>query len=180
MYSTKSEKFSKVVVEDSNLAYIDEKTFKAVQEVLDRIRRKYSSKPQAVTPQCLAKEFGPLESPDVAVLCSRCGGRMVRNGLRPLVGGPFVQNWLCRKCRIQKRYPGSRELKRIQREKGITLMSSRDDVAIPREMVIAPVVSSLKSNRRKRKEHARRKIGESARAGEFKTLDEFFCLSTHG
>lgn len=51
--------------------------------------------------------------PDVAVLCPKCKGVMVRNGTLT-VGDWTAHNYLCQKCKKERRIPTKGQMRRIQ------------------------------------------------------------------
>jgi DNA invertase Pin-like site-specific DNA recombinase len=115
VYVGKPQYAGKVTVEDPGLAYTDIWTFRRVQEISGRIRRKRSRKKKDALRDLLEKH-GPdvLEFiPDVAVICPSCRGVMVRNGT--LVTKEWTaHNYLCKGCGRQRKIPTKRQVKKIQ------------------------------------------------------------------
>lgn len=107
--------YSGGVVEDSNLAFIDQETFEKAQELLSRIQQRHSHKKRDAL-QDLVKEYGlgVLEFiPNVAVLCPDCQGVMVKNGMI-YMKGHTAHNYLCRKCGKQRKVPTKNQTEKIQ------------------------------------------------------------------
>jgi DNA invertase Pin-like site-specific DNA recombinase len=129
----------KATVEDPNLAYIGAETFRMVQEISGRIRRKRSRKKKDAL-QDLVKEcgIGVLEFiPNIVVLCPVCQGTTVKNGTI-YMNGRTVHNYLCRKCGKQHKIPTQRQMKRVQdwiqasldEEKGLNTKKVNRDLGI--------------------------------------------------
>lgn len=115
VYAGKPEYSGRVVVEDPNLAFIDQETFEKAQELISHIQQRHSHKKRDAL-QDLVKEYGlgVLEFiPNVAVLCPDCQGVMVKNGMI-YMKGHTAHNYLCKKCGKQRKVPKKCQMKKIQ------------------------------------------------------------------
>lgn len=104
------------VVPDSNLAYVDEKTFMEVQKIVNRIHQKHSRKHIDPVRDGIA-EYGisALDFYDHSVELHHkdCGGVWVKNGTET-ANGVTRQNFLCQKCGRQTKVPKNAQIRRIQ------------------------------------------------------------------
>ncbi len=116
-YMGKPQYAGKVTVEDSSLAYVNPETFEKVQELVNRIRRRYSHKKKDAL-RDLVRKYGldVLEFiPDIAVLCPDpiCEGVMVKNGTVS-IGKWTAHNYICKKCGRQRKVPKKCQMGKIQ------------------------------------------------------------------
>ena len=131
-YMGKPRYAGKVTVEDSGLAYVNPETFEKVQELANRIRRRYSHKKKDAL-QDLVRKYGldVLEFiPDTAVLCPDCKGVMVKNGTIS-IGEWTAHNYLCRKCGKQRKVPTKNQIRRIQEWAPNTSLGSTTSLSSP-------------------------------------------------
>lgn len=115
VYAGKPQYAGKIIVEDPSLAYVDSETFERIQELSRHIHRRHSHKKRDAL-RDLVREYGPDVLgfiPNTAVLCPSCNGVMVKNGTIS-IGKWTANNYLCKKCRRQRKVPTKRQMGRIQ------------------------------------------------------------------
>jgi DNA invertase Pin-like site-specific DNA recombinase/transposase-like protein len=110
--------FENVVVDDPDLAFIDDATFERAQKIINIIRQKHQRKDNAKV-KTLIDKYGVkvldflchvfVMCPNCT--CENCKAIMVRNG-NPSQGEQ--NNYLCKSCGRQLRVPKKREIRKIK------------------------------------------------------------------
>jgi DNA invertase Pin-like site-specific DNA recombinase/transposase-like protein len=145
-----NKQFKKVVMNDVNLAYVDEVAFEKAQKIIDTIRQKHARKNGSIIKGIIDK-YG-IKALDflrhIKVMCPNCTcpnckAIMVQNG-NPTFNGQ--KNYICNTCRRQLRVPKKKEMRKIA------------DLASKRRNLSG--IASLPKNflNRKRKSMSKRKV----------------------
>lgn len=100
---------------DPELKLVDEESFERVQEIVEKISEKYSSNEDVTEADDIIDEFGlfPVaeSSPMVKLVCSACGGDVVRDGTRPLDKGNKMRlEYKCSNKNCGQRSPWPKEV----------------------------------------------------------------------
>ena len=105
------------VVTDSELEIVDRELHAQVTEILNKNQRKHSSG-NAQDLDDLADTFSLLavfgSDPRVKLHCQTCDSLMRKNGTATLTGGERVQNFECKNCGKQYRFPNQEAYNQIK------------------------------------------------------------------
>ena len=105
------------VVTDSELEIVDSELHAQVTEILNENKRKHSSG-SAQDLEDLADTFSLLavlgSDPRVKLHCQTCDSLMRKNGTATLTGGERIQNFECKNCGKQYRFPNQEAYNQIK------------------------------------------------------------------
>ncbi|MCK4814402.1 recombinase family protein, partial [bacterium] len=101
-------------VDSPELAFIDEYTVDKAQKIKEKIKKRHdrNKNKKVVTVEDIVERVGIGSAESVlpiAVLCTRCGNIMVKNGTRKVRNG-WVYNYRCPACGKQSRIPTGKQL----------------------------------------------------------------------
>ncbi|MFC6838388.1 recombinase family protein [Halomarina ordinaria] len=121
----------KVVVDDADLAIVDEQLYTRVQNVIAAKTRTYSQTNETVEPTDFVDLIGidglVNVAPNLQLHCPACGSvDLVKNGVKQ-TGEISVQNYQCNECDRQSKWPDYRTLQGIAKELEQFLEEMRDE-----------------------------------------------------
>lgn len=120
-------RYRDVVVEDPNLRFIDDETFKKTQKILEKRSKKRKGEKivEIVDVESLVRKYGVYYTGKllhIAVICENCGTPTVKNGIRQ-VKGIYRNNYLCPKCGKQQLVPTAHQLEHFKSAKPFYCMN---------------------------------------------------------
>lgn len=105
------------VVEDDDLAIIDEETFEKAQEVIEEKNEIHSTDSETMELTDFVERFdlfSVIASSDPATLLHDCGSPMIKNGQRTLSDGLRTHRYYCPECEEYRKWPKNYEYERMK------------------------------------------------------------------